>query len=279
MSAVRRGILFLCVANSARSQMAEGLARQMFRDRVPVLSAGSRPSRVNPCAIEVMREVGVDLSGHRSKSVQSIDPAQVGTVVTLCAEEVCPLFLGRARRLHWPIPDPASDDPALSPDDLLARFRAARDEIRRRLAALAPQPARREDLAGVLALVAAAGLPTAGLADQFPAAYAVFRDGDEVIAVAGLEVHGAQGLLRSVAVAPAHRAADLGRLLVDDRLGEARERGLASVYLLTTTAADYFGRLGFTRVARESASAPLLHSPEFAAICPATAVCMVKPLA
>lgn len=135
----RPSLLFLCVANSARSQMAEGLARMMFGERVAVQSAGSQPSRVNPYAIEVMRELGADLEGHTSKSVDAIDPATVDTVITLCAEEVCPVFLGRARRLHWPIPDPASADldPALSRDELLRRFRAARDAIRAKLAALA----------------------------------------------------------------------------------------------------------------------------------------------
>ncbi len=127
------GLLFLCVANSARSQMAEGLARAMFGDTARVQSAGSKPSRVNPFAIAAMREAGIDIRGHASKSVQDIDPATVDVVVTLCAEEVCPVFLGKARRLHWPIPDPASDDPALTPDDLLARFRTARDEIRMKL--------------------------------------------------------------------------------------------------------------------------------------------------
>ena len=130
-----RSILFLCVANSARSQMAEGLARAMFPG-LRVQSAGSRPSRVNPYAIEVLKESGIDIAGQASKSVQEIDPASVDLVITLCAEEVCPLFLGKAERLHWPIPDPASDDPALTPDDLRARFRAGRDEVRRRLEAL-----------------------------------------------------------------------------------------------------------------------------------------------
>jgi arsenate reductase len=129
--------LFLCVANSARSQLAEGLARMMFGDRVRVQSAGSQPSRVNAYAIEVMREIGADLAGHASKSVETIDPATVDTVITLCAEEVCPVFLGGARRLHWPIPDPASTDPTLSRDELLQRFRTARDTIRERLEQLA----------------------------------------------------------------------------------------------------------------------------------------------
>jgi arsenate reductase len=85
---------------------------------------------VNPYAIEVMRELGIDLTQHHSKSVDTIDPAGVSTVITLCAEEVCPVFLGKARRLHWPIPDPASNDSSLSREEMLARFRAARDTLR-----------------------------------------------------------------------------------------------------------------------------------------------------
>ncbi|UQA55848.1 arsenate reductase ArsC [Polyangium aurulentum] len=132
-----RSILFLCVANSARSQMAEGLARKLWGDRVRIQSAGSSPSRVNPFAIEVTREVGVDLTTHASKSVDTIDPASVDMVITLCAEEVCPVFLGKVPRLHWPIPDPASDDPSLSRAQMLERFRAARGQIQARLEALA----------------------------------------------------------------------------------------------------------------------------------------------
>ena len=128
-------ILFLCVANSARSQLGEGLARRMFPG-FRIQSAGSRPSRVNPHAIEALAERGIDASAHTSKPVSGIDPASVDLVITLCAEEVCPAFLGRAERLHWPIPDPASEDPSLRPEDLQARFRTARDEIARRLEAL-----------------------------------------------------------------------------------------------------------------------------------------------
>jgi arsenate reductase len=133
---MKPGILFLCVANSARSQMAEGLARLLFGDDVPAQSAGSEPGTVNPYAIEVMQELGVDLRTHHSKSVQSIDPESVHTVITLCAEEVCPVFLGKVRRLHWPVPDPAGGDPGTPREEVLARFRAVRDTIRARLATL-----------------------------------------------------------------------------------------------------------------------------------------------
>ena len=129
-------ILFLCVANSARSQMAEGLARAMLGDAAVVMSAGSAPSRVNPHAIAAMAEQGIDINGHTSKSVADIDPASVDLVITLCAEEVCPVLPGRVKRLHWPIADPASDDPTLSDDEMRARFRTARDQIAARIAVL-----------------------------------------------------------------------------------------------------------------------------------------------
>ena len=131
------GILFMCVANSARSQIAEGWARELLGGGVRIQSAGTRPAGVNPYAVEVMAEVGIDLTNHHSKSVDTIDPGTVDTVITLCAEEVCPVFLGNARRLHWPIPDPASADPALTREQMLDRFRVARDQIRGRMEVLA----------------------------------------------------------------------------------------------------------------------------------------------
>lgn len=131
-----KSLLFLCVANSARSQMAEGLARRMFGDAVRVQSAGSRPSRVNLLAIVVMAEVGIDISRHTSKSVDEIQPSSVDTVITLCAEEVCPAFFDQATRLHWPIPDPAGHDKE-SLTQQLARFRDARELTHERLQTLA----------------------------------------------------------------------------------------------------------------------------------------------
>lgn len=127
-------ILFLCVANSARSQMAEGLARAALDPSVVVASAGSQPTTVNPHAVAAMAEIGIDISHHESTSVDSIDVATIDLVVTLCAEEVCPMVPAQTRRLHWPISDPASTDPSLSPDDLRHRFRTARDRIRQLLA-------------------------------------------------------------------------------------------------------------------------------------------------
>jgi arsenate reductase len=128
---VTRGVLFLCVANSARSQMAEAMARRLAGDRLRVESAGSHPSRVNPLALRVLAEIGIDASGQRSKSVDEIDPGRIDTVITLCAEEVCPVYLGSARRLHWPLPDPARVEAGDAAD--VERFRAIRGELERRL--------------------------------------------------------------------------------------------------------------------------------------------------
>lgn len=129
-----KGILFLCVANSARSQMAEGIARGIAPPEIKVWSAGSRPTRVRPEAIAVLGEIGIDISGHRSKPVDEIPADEVDTVITLCGEQECPLFLGKARRLHWGLPDPAAVTG--SADERLAAFRSTRDELRRRLEVL-----------------------------------------------------------------------------------------------------------------------------------------------
>jgi protein-tyrosine-phosphatase len=130
-------VLFLCVANSARSQIAEGLARARWGDRVRVQSAGSAPSALNPLAVEALSEIGIDIGGQRSKSVDSIDPDSVDLVVTLCAEEVCPAWLGSATRLHWPLPDPAAPG---SEAERRAAFRDVRDRLRDLITQLEPQP-------------------------------------------------------------------------------------------------------------------------------------------
>jgi arsenate reductase len=112
--------------------MAEGIARSLAPASVKISSAGSKPSKVNPFAVQALAEVGIDLTGHHSKSVSDIPPGDVDTVITLCAEEVCPVFLGKAHRVHWGLPDPAGA--GSTPEEQLQAFRGVRDELRRRLA-------------------------------------------------------------------------------------------------------------------------------------------------
>ncbi len=126
-----RHVLFLCVANSARSQMAEGIARSLAPANVMISSAGSQPSRVNPLAIRALDEIGIDIRSHSSKRIDSVSPAGVDAVITLCAEEVCPVFLGKAHRVHWGLPDPAGA--GKTDEEQLQAFRNVRDELRRRL--------------------------------------------------------------------------------------------------------------------------------------------------
>jgi protein-tyrosine-phosphatase len=126
------GVLFLCVANSARSQIAEGIARSIAPDGVRIYSAGSAPTQLRVEATAVLQEIDVDISSHGAKALEEIPADEIDVVITLCAEESCPAFLGHATRLHWPLPDPAAVD--ASEDARLAAFRETRDELRRRIA-------------------------------------------------------------------------------------------------------------------------------------------------
>ena len=131
----------MCVANSARSQMAEGLARKFLGSHANVESAGSAPSKVNSFAVQAMKEVGVHLSSHYSKSCDDLKPGfivQLDYVITLCAEEVCPMIVTpKAKKLHWPFPDPAGKGG--SDEEQLQRFREARDAIANRIISLAKE--------------------------------------------------------------------------------------------------------------------------------------------
>ena len=128
-------ILFMCVANSARSQLAEGLAKKIFPE-AEVNSAGSNPGKLNPYAVQAMQELGIDITRHYSKSYDDLSPkfiVDLDYIITLCAEEVCPIVVSQtAKKLHWPFPDPATKEP-LPPEEAVQRFRIARDAIKKRL--------------------------------------------------------------------------------------------------------------------------------------------------
>lgn len=121
-------VLILCTANSARSQMAEGVLRHLAGEQVEVFSAGSKPSVVNPMAIRAMAEIGVDISNHRSKSLMEFIHQPFDFVITVCdnAAETCPAFPGPAQRIHWSFPDPAAVE---GEEARLAAFRSVRDGL------------------------------------------------------------------------------------------------------------------------------------------------------
>jgi arsenate reductase len=130
-------VLFLCVHNSSRSQIAESFARALAPNGVVVMSAGTDPTKVHPRAIEVMKEAGIELEGQRSKHLREVPWQECDTVVTLCGEaaESCPTVAGHVRRVHWPLPDPSAVQGPAQVD----AFREVRDEIRWRVASLWPR--------------------------------------------------------------------------------------------------------------------------------------------
>jgi arsenate reductase len=122
-------VLILCTGNSCRSQMAEGILRHYGSDKFEVFSAGTKPSKVNETAIEVMKEIGIDISGQQSKHVGDLLGRHFHYVITVCdnAKESCPIFPGSSTRLHWPFPDPPHDKEIT--EEVRQEFRKVRDLI------------------------------------------------------------------------------------------------------------------------------------------------------
>ena len=133
MTPTKPRLLVLCTGNSARSQMAEGLLRHRIGDKYEVFSAGTKPTSVRPEAIEVMRETGIDISSHRSKSVEEFVGQEFAYVITVCdnARESCPVFPGKTQRIHWSFEDPAAAQG--SEEERKAVFRQIRDQIAGRI--------------------------------------------------------------------------------------------------------------------------------------------------
>jgi arsenate reductase len=129
----RQRVLFLCTHNSARSQMAEGLLRALGGDRFDAYSAGTEATHVRPLALKAMAELGIDISGQESKTLDRYLGEPFDAVVTVCdqAAEACPVFPGAKRRLHWSFPDPSKATG--SEEQQLATYRMVRDDIRRRI--------------------------------------------------------------------------------------------------------------------------------------------------
>ncbi len=130
---MKQRVLFLCSHNSARSQMAEGLLRALAGNRFEVFSAGTEATQVRPLAIKVMAELGIDISGQQSKTLDRYLNDAFEVVITVCdeANEVCPVFLGAKKRWHWSLPDPSKATG--TEDEQLVVYRRVRDEIRTRI--------------------------------------------------------------------------------------------------------------------------------------------------
>jgi arsenate reductase len=269
-------ILFACVHNAGRSQMAAALFNRWADPaKVRGISAGTDPGeRIHPEVVLAMKELGVDLSGVHPRKLTDDLAATTDMIVTMGCGDACPAVPG-AERDDWPLEDPKGKP--------VERVRAIRDEIGRRVRTLLAAkgwshitiaPATREDESGVRALLGAADLPQEDLDVGFPGGYAIARRAGVMVGCAGLETYENDGLLRSVAVSASERGNGIGVALTRDRLSAAKRAGLGAVYLLTTTAPEFFQRLGFARWERSAVPVAVQSSAEFAKICPSSAACM-----
>lgn len=273
-------VIFACVHNAGRSQMAAALFNALADPaKARAISAGTNPGeRVHPEVVDVMQEAGIDLAAARPQRLTPELAAGAQLLVTMGCGDECPYVPG-LRRDDWPLEDPKGKP--------TARVREIRDEIHGRVRTLltregwgvpvAVRRARPADLATIEALLTEAHLPLDGARAAFDRGFVAERGG-RLVGAAGMEGFAGAALLRSVVVRPDARGEGLGQRLTQAVLDEARALGLPAVYLLTTTAADFFPRLGFTPVERASVPAPVQASIEFQSACPASAAVLVRPL-
>jgi protein-tyrosine-phosphatase/N-acetylglutamate synthase-like GNAT family acetyltransferase len=273
----RRRVLFVCIENAGRSQMAEAFARMHGGNDFEAESAGSRPSgSINPRAIVAMHERGYDLAPHRSKSIDEIR-GPFEAVVTMGCGDGCPMVRA-GQRIEWDIPDPKGLDQIgvnavrdlieQKVKELLASLRL------RSSAAWTLRPAHAGDLGAAQSLLRSCALPAEITANQLAEAYVIAEMEREVVGVAGVEQYGSHGLLRSVAVVPRLRGSGLGAALVAERIAWADSRGIASLFLLTMNADRYFARHGFVPVERAAAPGEIRAGSQFQELCPASAILM-----
>jgi arsenate reductase len=274
--------LFACVHNAGRSQMAAAWLNCLADPgEACAISAGTEPgTRVHPEVHAAMLEVGIDLSGAVPRKLTDDLARQATALVTMGCGEACPVVPG-LRREDWPLEDPKGKPPDLVRairDDIQGRVRAllTREGIAQRVRPPVPitiAAATAADLPAVQALLAACQLPATDLPADL-VHFFVAREGHRVIGSIGLEAHGRVGLLRSLAVHPAHRHQGLAAQLWAHLRQHAADLHLTHLYLLTTTAEPLFARWGFLRLAREAAPAPIKATAEYRTLCPASAAFM-----
>jgi N-acetylglutamate synthase-like GNAT family acetyltransferase/protein-tyrosine-phosphatase len=284
-----RHVLLLSRENSARGQIAEGIARALAPRQVRITSAGRTRSRVSPLAARVLAELSVDISDQRSKSIDEIDTKDVDAVVTLSDDAECPPALDGRLRVHWPLPDPSEG--AASEEDLLARLRGVRNELRRRFirvfardAAVARsrgvttttlEPASAADGDAIREILHQSLLPARDVGAPRQR-FVVAREEGRILGCAGLEPYGEEGQVRSLAVHWTRRNAGFGTRLHDRLLHEAVLAGVQRLWVITATAEDFFARHRWRRVAVEEVPPPIRESEEFRILLPASAACMTR---
>lgn len=286
-----RHALILSRSNSARGQIAEGIARALAPRQVRITSAGATRGRVDPLAVRVLAELSVNAADQHSKGLDEVDASDVQAVLVLSEEDPTPPALRGALKVHWPLPDPAEGGGR--EEERLARYRAVRNELRRRLMrvfareAVAPAatagtttsigPASGGDLDAIKRLLVASLLPSRDVGSQ-EQRFIVASENGKILGCAGLQVAGQDGQVRSMAVHWTRRNAGLGTRLHERLLFEAVLAGVRTLYVVTTTAEEFFSRHGYRRVATEAVPPALRATEEFATFVPGGGAVMSRPV-
>jgi N-acetylglutamate synthase-like GNAT family acetyltransferase/protein-tyrosine-phosphatase len=284
-----RHALILSGASDARAQIAEGIARALAPRQVRISSAGLAGGAVDPLAVRVLAELSVVGSDLRARTLDEIDLTDVGVVVVLSEEDPTPPELRGILRVHWPLQDLARGGG--SEEERIARYRAVRNELRRRLIRVfareaiqsdAPEspttsigPASGGDVDAIRRLLVAALLPSGDLGGPNQRFIVASQNG-RVVGCAGLETFGEDGQLRSMAVHWTSRNAGLGSRLHGRLLYEALQAGVRNLYVVTTTAADFFARQGYRKVKPADVPPGVARSEEFVTFVPGGGVVMTR---
>jgi arsenate reductase len=286
-----RHALILSRSNSVRGQIAEGISRALAPRQVRISSAGATRGLLDPLAVRVLAELSVNVAGQHSKALDEVDATDVQAILVLSDEDPTPPALQGVLRVHWPLPDPAAGGG--SDEERIARYRAVRNELRRRLIRVFAReavvaaanagtttsigPSSGGDLDAIKSMLMAALLPSrdvGGLNQRF----IVARENGRILGCAGLEAFDQDGQVRSLAVHWTRRNAGLGTRLHERLLFEAVLAGVRNLYVVTTTAEEFFSRHGYRKVRAQEVPPRLLASEEFATFVPGGGTVMSRPV-
>jgi N-acetylglutamate synthase-like GNAT family acetyltransferase/protein-tyrosine-phosphatase len=286
-----RHALILSGASPALGQLADGMARAMAPRQVRISSACARRADLDPLAKRVLAELSVDVAEQHPRALADLDTTGVQAVLVVSPDDPTPPALAGVLKIHWPLPDPAAGGGTEA--EKLARYRAARNELRRRLIRvfareLAPTaassatttsigPASGGDFDAIKRLLVASLLPSRDVVEGRQR-FIVASEAGRLIGCAGLQVAGQDALVRSMAVHWTRRNAGLGSKLHARLLFEAVLAGVRTLYVVTTTAEDFFAGHGFRKVAASAVPQELQASDEFTAFVPGGSTVMARPV-
>ena len=286
-----RHALILSANGAALGQLAGGLARALAPRQVSVSAAGARGAPLDPLAKRVLAELSVDVADQHLRPLAEVNTAGVQAILVLGTDDPTPPALQGVLRVHWPLPDPAAEGG--SEAEKLARYRAVRNELRRRLIRvfareLSPSattaatttsigPASGGDLDAIKRLLVGSLLPSRDVGESSQR-FIVASEAGRLIGCAGLQVAGQDGLVRSMAVHWTRRNAGLGSRLHERLLFEALLAGVKRLWVVTTTAEDFFAGHGFRKVAAGDVPLELQASDEFTAFVPGGSTVMSRPV-